>query len=350
MFCAACGASRQLEHLHLAGCFQVAKGALKCLRTGSFAHCLRDLSLSGCTKLDEASFVKMALKLPSLAAVSLANCGECVTEPMVVALGKGPSRRNLTRVDLTECPLVGALALKAVLRGCRSLTWLNLTKCLKVDDLALLPLSELPPGHFAPGLETLILCGCSAVGDAGLAWLASGIFQTNVRLNVKGTRCTSSGLRSVQDLWKYSDPKKAATFWGLHPQPRWRDRAFVNGYWARYKAARRIQAVARKVAGLARFRAVQQQVYRAWVALKLQSVWRATQARDAFRLLKWAHERRVHAQTVLAGFSLVILAKHRRKQLRERRDLGIAERVSSGYRKAFVVVVPLDPTTLCDGS
>ena len=317
----------QVEHLHLVGCFQVSKGALKCIRTSGFMHCLKDLSLCGCTKLDETAFVKMAQKLPSLTALSLANCGECVTEPMIIAVGKGPSRRKLARLDLTECPFVGTNALKVIFRGCRALTWLNLTKCAKVDDQTLLPFSELPPGHFDPGLETLMLCGCSAVGDAGLAWLASGIFKTNVLLNLKGTRCTSSGLRSVQDLWRYSDQKKTATFLGLYPQKRWQDRVLINDYWTKYKSARLIQALVRKVAGRARFEAVKQQVFREWVALKMQCIYRGNVDREAFLLIKWAHERRLHAHSLLCGFALIILAKRRRQQLRDHRDLGIAEKV-----------------------
>ena len=51
---------------------------------------------------------------------------------MASALGRAPCRRGLTVVDLTECVLVGAAAVKALVRGCRRLNTLNLTGCVKV--------------------------------------------------------------------------------------------------------------------------------------------------------------------------------------------------------------------------
>ena len=323
---ALCNLAREVETLHLAGCFQVSKGALVCIAKSAFARCLRNLSLRECPSLDEASWVRVVKHCPSLDTVCLSHCGECVTEHMVVELARGPARKSLTSLDLTACPNVAGLATKALVKGCRGLVTLNLTDCVKVDDLALVPFSEVSSEYFKPGLESLVLKGCPLVGDTGLAWLADGLSKCNVLMNLKGTRVSSAGLRSVQDRWRYSEPKKSANFLGLWPQKRWKDRVVINLYGKRFKAARRIQSIARGNAGRLRFEAVRRAFYRQWVALRLQCWWRGRIAREVYQMMVWEHERRVHAQTVLVGFSWIIAAKERLRVLRERRAFGIAER------------------------
>jgi hypothetical protein len=53
---------------------------------------------------------------------------------------------------------------------------------IEVDDDALGPFATL--GRFRPGLETLVLAGLPLVTDTGLAYLADGLFQGNVALQV----------------------------------------------------------------------------------------------------------------------------------------------------------------------
>ena len=194
-----------------------------------------------------------------------------------------------------------------------------------MDDFALLPFSE-AKGHFKPGLETLILVGCRGVGDTGLSWLADGISECNVHLNLKGTRCTTTALRSVQDRWRYSDQKKNHAFFGLYPQRRWRDREIINEYGTRYKAARHIQAAQRGRVGRAKAAEVKKLFCKNFVANRLQSWWRGRLARELFAFLIWQRDRRDEAARTLQGFAKIIAAKERRRQLRDRRYVTMATR------------------------
>lgn len=58
-----------------------------CLAKSGFAHKLLDLSLSGCPRLDEQGFVSLCRRLPKLRNLSLSGCTDCVTDPMVEAIG-----------------------------------------------------------------------------------------------------------------------------------------------------------------------------------------------------------------------------------------------------------------------
>lgn len=330
---ALCGHARNIELLHVSGCFQVQKGALNCVARSAFAHKLLDLNLSGCPKLDDGAFKALMKRLPNLQALSVAHCGESVTDGMVSSVGH--HCRRLAKLDLTECVLLEKGGLRSVLLGCRKLVILNLTGCVKIDDFALMPLSEISQGHFNPGLEELVLAGCPLIGDTGMAWVADGLFACNVKLGLKGTKVGNGGVKSVADRWRYSDMKRTKAFFGLWPQQRWRDRVIINEYGARFKAARRIQALTRGNVGRKKAEAVKQQFFRCWVALKLQSWFRGRVARELFQLLLWEHERREHAQTVLKGYSLIIAAKERRRVLRERRDLGIAEGAAVQIQKIY---------------
>ena len=100
----------------------------------------RFVSLSRCPNLDEAAFCRMAKKCVGLTALSLAKCGECVTDRMVEAVGR--SCRLLQDLNLTEAVLVGGSGLGYVVRGCRKLVTLTLSGCHRVDDEALIPFKD----------------------------------------------------------------------------------------------------------------------------------------------------------------------------------------------------------------
>eukprot|EP00615_Pteridomonas_danica_P019386 CAMPEP_0114383778 /NCGR_PEP_ID=MMETSP0102-20121206/4948_1 /TAXON_ID=38822 ORGANISM="Pteridomonas danica, Strain PT" /NCGR_SAMPLE_ID=MMETSP0102 /ASSEMBLY_ACC=CAM_ASM_000212 /LENGTH=1302 /DNA_ID=CAMNT_0001539917 /DNA_START=24 /DNA_END=3932 /DNA_ORIENTATION=+ len=331
---ALCGHAKNVEALHLVGCFQISKGALYSIAKGSFCEVLKDISLASCPNLDESAFVALVRKCRALEKVSLANCGECVTEKMIEQLGR--NCRHLTHVDLTgSANGVAAPGIKALVLGCRKLVHFNLNGCVRVDDLCLAPFGDVGAAHFVPGLETLNLSGCPLIGDMGLAFLADGLSSCNVSLNLLGSKVASSGLMSVSERWKYSDIKKAPHFFGLYPMKRWKDRVVINSYAGSFKAANRLQRIFRGKKGREEARLVRAQFYRGWVVLRMQSWWRGRVAREYFQLLVWEFERRAHAHEMLVGFKMIIDAKERRRKLREFRELAIAAKAALQVQRVF---------------
>ena len=108
---------------------------------------------------------------------------------------------------------------------CHRMISMDFTGCTRLNDVAMLPFAD---ASFKPGIETLILVGCPGIGDTGLSWVCDGVFESLVLLNIKGTRCTTSALRSCMDRFRYSKMRKNNTFFGLYPERRWKDRVVIN--------------------------------------------------------------------------------------------------------------------------
>lgn len=331
---ALCGHAKKVEVLHLSGCFQVAKGALYGIAKGTFYEVLTDISFAACPSLDEAAFVALCRKCRQLEKVSLANCGECITEKMIEQLGR--NCKHLTHVDLTGSATgVAAGGVRAIVFGCRGLVYFNLTNCLRVDDLCLAPFGDVGSKHFTPGLEVLNFSGCNKIGDMGLAFLADGISSCNVSLNLLGSRIAHSGLMSVSERWRYSEIKKAPHFYGMHPLKRWRDRRIINDYATKFKAANKIQSIFRGGKGREKAVGVRANFYCSWVTLRMQSWWRGRVAREYFALLVWEFERRNYAHGILVGFKLIIDAKEQKRKKREFRELMIAGRAALQVQRVY---------------
>ena len=299
--------------MNLTGCFQVSTTALKSL---SMLINIENLCLSGCVNLTTQGMGYMADKLERVRTLSLAFCGDCITDSMMQRCLKRWTK--LTSVLFTECEKIGQGSLKA-LSGCKNLRRVDLTGCLGVDDLALLPLSE---ATYWPGVSALYLTGCAKVSDTGLSWIADGLKNsvnetTLVTLSLKGTRCSYAALRAVQDRYRYSDLRRNDSYFGLWPHSRATDRMVINDYGLLYRSATKIQAVyrARKDRQLAW---IKKQTYCKEKAARLcQARWRGRKGRERFeqqRNLDFEMHRAAHV------IQNMYQAWKGRKKLRARRN------------------------------
>ena len=178
---------KSMKKVNLHGCFRVSDISLKYL---SSMENLESLVLSGCKSiLFEAISIlfKSCLRLSHL---SLATCGECITDAMIESIGSNVL--HLKTLDLTDCIKVGRRGLKSLSR-CSKLMSLNLSGCKRVSNEAILALGE---GDFRPGIRELYLNRCVRLDDTVLTWivdcfkdrsLCSGNV-TLVTLALKGTK------------------------------------------------------------------------------------------------------------------------------------------------------------------
>ena len=152
-----------------------------------------------CPKITVDGMLPLCHACVGLVRLSLAHCGDCVTDDVLRAIGRHCNRLRL--LDLTECDNFGEIGLKALVptradappppapmlgngdglqpppspqhsaagtaesaasgsssrralftgRGCKELRTLDLTGCARVSDLALLPFSD--ADFTAPGLQ-----------------------------------------------------------------------------------------------------------------------------------------------------------------------------------------------------
>jgi hypothetical protein len=175
-----------MKRLNLHGCFRVCRVALSAI---SSLHSLESLALSGCTSLSFEGISAIAKSCVKLFHLSLAGCGECVSDSMITAIS---SFEKLKILDLSDCNKIGRRGCKSLSR-CSALSSLNLSGCSNVCNEAILMLGE---GNFLPGLRELFLNRCPKVNDTALIWIAdsfkdsftsSGIV-TLTTLALKGTK------------------------------------------------------------------------------------------------------------------------------------------------------------------
>lgn len=174
-----------MKRLVLHGCTLISKLSLRAI---SNLVNLEVLDLSGCSKLTLDGISGIGKACRRLVHISLANCGDCVTDATVESLVV--NCKSMTSANLSYCPRVGERALKALSR-CVMLHSLDLTGCSGVTDQAILSLCD---GEFSPGLRHLLIAGCKKVGDTSLSWITDGLIQGSdgsvslETLSLKGTR------------------------------------------------------------------------------------------------------------------------------------------------------------------
>jgi F-box and leucine-rich repeat protein 2/20 len=156
-------ASRSIRRLNLRGCFHISTFSLNAM--ASMAN-LEFLDLSGCTLLTFEGMDKIANACKHLSHLSLASCGDCITNDMLYRIS--PKLLSLKSLDLSYCRMVGRIALKG-LSHCTSLTSLNLTGCISITNEGILSLGE---GRYKEGLQELNLSKCSKIDDTAIAWIA----------------------------------------------------------------------------------------------------------------------------------------------------------------------------------
>lgn len=154
--------SRSICYLNLHGCFHISSISLHAIASMTK---LEVLNLSGCTLLTCEGMVKIANSCRYLRYLSLASCGDCITNNMIHRMS--PKMLSLNSLDLSYCEKIGRNALKG-LSHCTSLISLNLTGCISIINEDILALGE---GQFKNGIQELNLSKCYRIDDAALAWI-----------------------------------------------------------------------------------------------------------------------------------------------------------------------------------
>ena len=270
-----------IKTLNLTGCFQISTVACKSL---AMLVNVENLCMSGCVNLTTQGMGYLADSMANVKMLSFAYCGDCVTDSMMARCARRWPK--LSSVVLTECEKVGIGACKA-LSKCRNLQRIDLTGCLSVDDMSLNELSE---ARYWPGVTALYLTGCRNVGDTGLTWVCEGMRSTIntitlITLSIKGTKCSTSALKSMKDQFPYSDMRKNDSFFGLWPHSRATDRMQINDYGLLYRSATKVQALWQARKGRRLGMEMKTKHCKTKAAKFLQAHWRGRVARERARFM-----------------------------------------------------------------
>ena len=324
--------ARSMKKFNMHGCFRICLIALKSI--ASFTE-LRCLTLSGCTKLVPEGLSVIARSCQHIHQLSLAACGDCITDECVEDLGNHMPCLGL--VDLRDCAKVSRKGFTA-LSKCSQLRQLNVSGCKGVTDDAILILCS---ESFNPGLDLLNISQCSQVTNTALTYIVdglqgvSGLDVTLTTLSLKGTKVTVSALRAVCDQFRYSTVKKNHSFFGLWPMSRPIDRKAINAHGRLSNHATKIQAnfraqKDRNIAAHARAEFCKKKV-----AIKLGAAWRGRGARKVVRRMchgRWLrHVMAMRLQCFFRSYA----AKRKSLRMRQRQWLLVAPCAARTIQKLF---------------
>ncbi|CAH0368576.1 unnamed protein product [Pelagomonas calceolata] len=324
--------ARALRVLRLDGCFQVSKRSLAALAKGLTT--LQEIGLAGCPRLHAKEFGDLCkASKDSLEKISLACCGDCVSDDLVVNMARGAPR--LKQLSLRDCERFGQRGCKALATNCLRLTRLDLTGCAGLTDEAVNEFSTVR--WKPPGLRHLLLAHCRGVGDIGLAWLVEGSGSNDiVTLNLTKCSCTSAALKSSRDYFPHSEMKRDPGFFGFWPKPRWEHRLQIQAFGRDRRGIVKTQASYRGYCGRRYTKGL-----RAWKALEkatlvLQKRWRGSKGRARYRYFRAKFIRETHAATVIESGVRGSFARGKARRLRKvdqwRRACRAAILVQAAYR------------------
>ena len=266
---------RRLKKLHLDGCFQVSQRTLVALSKG--CRTLVELGLAGCPRLtaDGVGALVSASK-DTIERVTLARCGDCVNDDLVVQLAKGAP--FLKHLSLKDCERFGQPGARAIARHCKRLYHLDLAGCAGLDDEAVNCFAECRWRY--PGLRHLILDKCPKFGDIGLAWLVEGPgSKALVTLAMYRCSCTSAALKSSRDYFPNSEMTRENDFFGYKPKERWEHRLLIHEFARHRRGIVKIQSAWRALRGRRVAKELRDLRSLARATLVLQKHWRGWRGR-----------------------------------------------------------------------
>lgn len=276
--------ANHIKALNLHGCFQIQTVALASI--GRFSA-LENLVLSGCTKLSADGIAKLSKSCPKITDLSLACCGDCVSDVSMALLVQ--SMKQLVNVNVSLCRKVGRRSF-AALSECPKLRLLDASGCTAVTDDAVMALCS--GSGFSPGLECLDLSHCSRVTDLALTYIADGLQRqgsfevTLAKLALKGTAVEPTTLKAIRDQFRYSTMRRNKAYFGFWPASRPHDRKNINEYGLRSKQATIIQAKYRAYKDAQIVQKAREEYCRKKVATLLAALWRGRQARRLAKILR----------------------------------------------------------------
>ena len=307
--------SSTLKYLNLHGCPQICNLALIAI---SNLSSLESLDLSGCTRLTLAGASYIGKKCLLLKSISLASCGDCVTNALFEAIIL--HARSLAVVNLSFCKKISERSLKAM-SNYQNLQTLDLTGCASVSDTAILFLCE---GTYNPGLKHLLMAGCSKITDTSLSWIADGLKTKDgslslETLSLKGTRVTQSAMKGIQDSFAYSSLRSNNSYFGAWPLSRVADRRTINLYHKRACAAAKIQALVRSRQEKDTLQRARVAYAKKLVALRIGALLRGGKARRTFMMMKMERKRQIVSCRKLQCAFRCHAAKRVRRRLQRKR-------------------------------
>ena len=275
-----------LKHLNLHACPQVCN--LSLIAISNFGA-LESLDLSG-TKLTLAGASHIGKKCRRLVSLSLASCGDCLSNALFEALILRLSLLKI--VNLSFCKKISNRSFKA-LSKCQHLQTLDLTGCTAVSDQSILFLCE--GAYISPGLRNLLLAGCTKVTDTALSWIADGLKTSDgslslETLSLKGTRVTLSAMKGIQVEFTSSSLRSNESYLGAWPLSRVDDRKIIKLYHKRACAVAKIQALVRSRQEKDTLQRAREEYARKRVALRIGALLRGRKARGLFKRLKLARK------------------------------------------------------------
>lgn len=288
----------KLKALHLDGCFQVSTRALTALSKARIE--LRELGLAGCPRISVAGVTALvAANGRTLEKLSLAGCGNCVSDSMICSIARSTTR--LRQLILRNCENWGVVGARTLAQRCRKLERLDCTGCKGVGDNAIACIAD---ARFEePGLRHLLLAFCPNIGDIGLAWLADGPGGADlVTLSLLKTCCTTSALKSYRDRFVHSEFCRDAEFFGFKPKPRWEHRICIHFFGKKRDAVIKLQSSYRALCDRRRARKKQEQLALNAAATQVQKMWRRELARARVAGIRARlHLERISATAIQAG-------------------------------------------------
>ncbi|ETW07487.1 hypothetical protein H310_01995 [Aphanomyces invadans] len=318
---------QRLQHLDLTKCLRVDDVACKQIARGF--HDLRTLCLHECCKVSSDGIREMARHCHRLTQLDLSYC-RLVDDAALVAMGSC-NLPLLQSLRLRECERVTTAGIQSVCKGCTYIHTLDVTGCHRLDDMALLALSD----HLMD-LQHLWLAGLNRITIVGVSWLADRCTKL-MELDVSNSAISYVALKPLRAAWKYGDLHEHHKARGIVPKHRAADMMFLDDYGTCWKAAIKIQSLYRaKVARRDAARRREEALIH-WASSKMQSVFRGRQARKyaaVQRMLRrQQHDAATRIQAAYRAHVARTLTERLRKQREKERYVAMVIRVQSAWRR-----------------
>ena len=282
-----------LETLHACGCFQLNVTIQKYL---SRMKLIKELNLSGCTKLQSSALISLALGCPQLEDLNLSDCSAAVSDDVIQALGG--SCRGLKSVSLARCE--GFQSIKS-LSLCQNLKLLDLSGCRSLSDSSLLPICD---EKAVPLLSHLYLSDVASITDQSIAWIAFGCGRL-VLLSIKGTQVHGFTAKALKDSFPCSTLLRNKNFFGFWPIQRYRDRQLVQSYITMKNGLIKLQSVFRSTRARVHCHELKMMKIAHIACEAIQCCWRQFLARRILKCLRdISHHLNMAAMKITALFRM----------------------------------------------
>lgn len=131
----------------------------------SISHLLR------CPGITDAGLLAIGRGCPGLEMINISYCEE-VTDNSFMSFSKCS---KLSTIESRGCPLITYFGLAAIAAGCKQLTKLDIKKCYKIDDSAMISLA-----HFSQNLKMVLflpILGCFMMNQEEMPTSSTNLYS-----------------------------------------------------------------------------------------------------------------------------------------------------------------------------